>query len=133
MELIRTAASAMRATIALLLLGLLATTAFADSQDAGGEALSGAEIRALIGGNTVAGSMADGQDYAEFYAEDGTIHGDGYTGSWSIDGDRVCFDYGDGATCYGVTADGRSVTWMLDGEADGTGTVRDGNPMDFGG
>jgi hypothetical protein len=93
--------------------------------------LEGAEIRALIAGNTVTGSMSSGQDYAEFYAEDGTIHGRDYTGEWSIEDDRMCFDYGDGATCYGVAADGDAVTWMLDGESDGTGVVRAGNPMDM--
>lgn len=95
------------------------------------DTLKGSEIRALIAGNTVTGSMSSGQDYAEFYAEDGTIRGRDYTGEWSIQDDEMCFDYGDGATCYGVAADGDAVTWVLDGETDGTGVVREGNPMDM--
>lgn len=115
----------------VLAAALLSTAAVADMDEQKGSTLSGDEITALIAGNTVTGSMSSGQQYAEFYAEDGTIHGDGYTGTWSIDGDAMCFDYGEDPTCYHVTADGQSVQWLLDGEVDGTGTVREGNPMDF--
>jgi|AntRauTorcE11898_2_1112593.scaffolds.fasta_scaffold00145_17 hypothetical protein len=93
--------------------------------------LQGSEIRSLIAGNTVTGSMSSGQDYAEFYAQDGTIHGRDYTGEWSIEDDKMCFDYGDGATCYEVAANDDAVTWVLGGESDGTGVVREGNPMDL--
>lgn len=110
---------------------LLSTAAFAGMDEQKGSMLNGDEITDLIAGNTITGSMSSGQQYAEFYAKDGTIHGDGYTGTWSIDGDAMCFDYGEGPDCYEVAADGQSVQWILDGEVDGTGTVRDGNPLDF--
>ena len=113
----------------LLLCALLLPLSSATAANHEHETLSGEEIRALIAGNTVTGSMSSGQDYAEFYAEDGTIHGDGYTGSWSIDDHAMCFDYGEGGTCYRVAADGKSITWILEGEVDGTGVVREGNPM----
>lgn len=115
----------------ILTVTLLSGTAIADMDGQGDGTLSGEEISDLIAGNTVMGSMSSGDKYAEFYAEDGTIRGDGYTGKWSIDGDAMCFDYGDGETCYHIAADDRSIQWILDGEIDGTGTVREGNPMDF--
>lgn len=109
----------------------LSSAALADMDGQGDDTLSGNEITALIAGNTITGSMSSGDQYAEFYAKDGTIHGDGYTGSWSIDGDTMCFDYGEGPDCYHVSADGQAIEWIVDGEVDGTGTVRDGNPLDL--
>lgn len=105
----------------------LATTALADNHVATGE-----EIRDTIGGNTVQGSMIDGSGYTEFYAADGTIRGAGYTGTWSIEEDRMCFGYRDEpADCFGVVVDGDQVTWMKSGTADGTGTILTGNPNNF--
>ena len=92
---------------------------------------SGADITAAIEGNTVQGSMASGDAYAEFYEAGGTIKADGYGGTWSIEGDTMCFDYGEGATCYGVRIDGDQVTWVLDGADDGTGTIVAGKPNEF--
>ncbi|WP_070987409.1 hypothetical protein [Halofilum ochraceum] len=118
--------------IAFIATALVLMSAAAHASEHGEDnTLNGSEIRSLIAGNTVTGSMSSGQDYAEFYAEDGTIHGRDYTGEWSIQDDKMCFDYGDGATCYEVAADGDTVTWVLDGKADGTGVVREGNPMEM--
>lgn len=89
-------------------------------------------IRAAVAGNTVQGSMLDSGAYAEFYAADGTIRGDGYVGAWTVDGDAMCFAYGeDPATCWQVRLSGNQVTWVQDGAEGGTGTIVSGNPNSF--
>lgn len=110
-----------------LLATLAAAPAFAQS------ALSGDAIRSAIGGNTVQGSMSDGAAYTEFYSADGVIKGAGYVGSWSIDGDTMCFAYDgvEGSNCFGMALDGDQVTWLGDGAVAGTGTLVAGNPNGF--
>lgn len=95
------------------------------------ELATGAEIVAAISGNTVQGSMTASGAYAEFYAEDGAIKGQGYTGTWAIEGDAMCFDYGEGKECWNVRIDGEAVTWVQDGADGGTGTIVAGNPNNF--
>ena len=92
---------------------------------------TGAEITAAVAGNTVQGSMLESGAYTEFYQADGVIKGADYTGKWSIEGDQMCFDYGDGTDCWSVRLDGTSVTWVKDGADNGTGTVVTGNPNNF--
>lgn len=118
-------------TFALLIAGPASVHAYGSGAGADHDTLSGSEIEALIAGNTVGGAMAESGEYTEYYAEDGTIHGDGYTGEWTVEDDAMCFDYGEGATCYEIAADGNQVEWIKDGEVDGTGMVADGNPMEF--
>jgi len=110
----------------LALTAVLAFPAIADTAT-----LSGEEIRALIAGMTVEGAMLSSGPYAEFYAEDGTIRGEGYTGTWSVEGDAMCFDYGAGADCWQVGNEGDEVLWIQDGEVGGTGRLVDGNPNEF--
>jgi hypothetical protein len=89
-------------------------------------------IRAAVAGNTVQGSMLDSGAYTEFYAADGTIHGDGYEGAWTVDGDTMCFAYGeDPATCWQVRLSGDQVAWIQEGAERGTGTIVSGNPNGF--
>ncbi len=96
------------------------------------ETATGDAIKAAISGNTVQGSMADATAYTEFYAADGVIKGKDYTGAWTIEADKMCFDYGtDPATCYGVSIVGDQVTWLTDGVSAGTGTLLPGNPNGF--
>ena len=92
---------------------------------------TGAEINAAISGNTVQGSMTTSGAYTEFYATDGAIKGEGYTGTWTVEGDTMCFDYGEGKDCWGVRIDGEAVTWVQDGADGGTGTIVAGNPNAF--
>jgi len=110
---------------------LAAAAAFVASPLMAADLATGDEIRAAVIGNTVSGGMADGTAYAEFYDADGAIKADGYTGEWSIVGDEMCFDYGEGPGCWGLVIDGEMVTWMNDGEAEGTGTIAVGNVNDF--
>lgn len=112
----------LRLTLASLLLAL---PAFAQ------DLATGDAIKAAIAGKTVQGSMIASGAYTEFYAEDGTIKGDGYAGTWTVEGDAMCFDYGEGASCWGVRLSGDQVAWIKDGKEDGTGTLVDGNPNNF--
>jgi hypothetical protein len=89
-------------------------------------------IRSTLSGNTVQGSMADGAGYTEFYAADGVIKGADYTGAWTLEGDKMCFAYGEAQTCYAVSFNGDQVTWLDDAMASaGTGTLLPGNPNNF--
>lgn len=115
-----------RIAAAALLAAALALPAAAE------ERLTGEQIRATVSGNTVEGSMTDTGRYAEFYAADGTIRGEGYTGAWSVEGNTMCFKYGeDPADCWGVGKAGDEVLWIKDGAVLGTGMVRAGNPNEF--
>lgn len=106
----------------LLSLGGMATHAVAETD---GERLTGDEIRELVWGNQVQGSMAGGQAYSEIYLPDGEIVGDGYSGQATIVDDTMCFDYGgDEIDCYGVrrNSDGR-IEWIEDNEVAGYGEI----------
>lgn len=91
-----------------------------------------AEITAAIGdGKTLQGSMVSDR-FAEYYAPDGTIRGEGYTGTWRVADDRMCFAYGGGEeTCWHLEINGPAVTLYKDGEVDGAGMLVDGNAYDY--
>lgn len=112
----------LRATLASL---FLAAPAFAQ------DLATGDAIKAAIADNTVQGSMVESGAYTEFYAADGTIRGDGYTGTWTVENDEMCFNYGEGASCWSARLDGETVTWVKDGKDDGTGTLIAGNVNNF--
>lgn len=107
------------------MLALLTTPAFAQ------ELASGDQITGAIAGNTVQGGMSDGAAYSEFYDTDMTIKADGYTGTWSVADNEMCFDYGEGASCFSVRFSGDQVTWVQDGQEAGTGTITAGNPNGY--
>ena len=97
-----------------------------------GSTATGEQIKAAVSGNTVQGSMIASGAYTEFYEADGVIKGKDYAGKWRIEGDTMCFQYGqDPEACFGVKLDGDQVTWVKDGKDDGTGTVVKGNPNNF--
>lgn len=92
----------------------------------------GDAIRAAIAGNTVQGSMTASGAYTEFYAADGVIKGADYSGSWTIEADKMCFAYGsDPATCWNVRLAGDKVTWINGTTEEGTGTILPGNPNNW--
>lgn len=98
---------------------------------AGGTA-TGEQISAAISGNTVQGSMVASGVYTEFYGADGVIKGKDYAGKWRVNGDAMCFQYGqDPEACWQVKLDGDQVTWVKNGKDDGTGTIVKGNPNNF--
>ncbi len=104
----------------------LATPAFAQ------DPATGEDIRTAISGNTVAGNMSSSGAYTEYYSADGAITGEGYSGTWTVEGDTMCFTYGEGdPTCWGAVIQDDQITWMMDGEAAGSGTIVAGNPNAF--
>mgnify|MGYP006879008862 CR=1 FL=1 len=110
----------------------LASLLFAFPAIAGAAPASGAQILAAITGNTVQGSMDASGAYTEFYQADGIIKGSGYTGSWLVAQNRMCFAYeGTPTTCFAVEIDGEAVTWIGDKGERGTGTILKGNPNGF--
>ena len=92
---------------------------------------TGAEITAAVAGNTVQGNMTASGAYTEFYAADGAIKGKDYTGTWTVEGDTMCFSYGDAPNCWNVRLKGEAVTWVQNGVDGGSGTIVAGNPNDF--
>lgn len=116
----------------MLRAALFATAALIAAPALAQSALTGDQIRGLVSGATIEGAMEGSGPYAEFYAPDGTIRGADYTGAWSVQGDTMCFQYGDGApSCWSVVGSGSSVQWLQDGAVLGTGTVTAGNPNNF--
>jgi hypothetical protein len=93
---------------------------------------TGEAIRAAISGNTVQGSMTSSGGYTEFYAADGAIKGEDYSGTWAVEGDKMCFTYGtDPATCWNVGIAGDAITWLNGGAEEGIGVLLPGNPNNF--
>jgi len=93
------------------------------------EELSAELVAAAVADRTYQGSMT-ADAFAEYYAADGTIRGDGYTGTWRAQPDTLCFAYG-GADeqCWGVLINGPAMTLLKDGKVDGSGMLVDGNPL----
>ncbi|WP_430465107.1 hypothetical protein [Tabrizicola sp.] len=105
---------------------LLAMPAFAQ------DLATGDAIKAAVSDMTIQGSMTSSGPYAEFYAADGTIKGNGYTAAWSIKDDTMCFTYeGSAPDCWSVRINGDQVTWIKDGAEGGTGTIVAGNVNNF--
>jgi hypothetical protein len=98
-----------------------------------GDAPTSEEISAAVSDHSYQGSMsAGGSGFAEYYAPDGTIRADGYSGQWRTEDGAMCFQYGDDPErCFEVTLDGPSMVMHKDGEIDGNGMLILGNPNDF--
>ena len=94
---------------------------------------SASEISAAVSDATYQGSMsAPGSTFAEYYAPDGSITADGYTGKWRADEGMMCFQYGDtDERCFDVKIDGPSMVMFKNGEIDGNGMLIPGNPNEF--
>ena len=105
---------------------LLVTTPLLAADLATGEA-----IRTAISGNTVQGSMTASGAYTEFYAADGAIKGADYAGTWVIEGDTMCFNYGDAPDCWSARIAGDQITWVQNGTDGGAGTILPGNPNNW--
>lgn len=92
------------------------------------QAAKGDEIKAAISGNTVQGSMMETGAYAEFYDPSGAIRGKEYAGTWTIEGDAMCFTYeGSEKSCWQASIAGDQVQWLRDGKPAGDGTILQGN------
>ncbi len=97
-----------------------------------GGLLTGAEITALVSGNTVKGPK-----FSEYYAPDGSIRGreiededEEYLGTWRVDGDQLCvaFPSHDFTNCVSISQmQGREYDFV-GAERHSTRTIIAGNP-----
>lgn len=107
---------------------LIAVTlaAFTSPALAGGFA-SKSEIQNAMGDHTYQGGMLTGA-FSEFYAADGAIKGDGYSGTWRATDSGMCFAYGtDPENCWDLKIEDNVVTLYKDGAVDGAGVIVKGN------
>ena len=98
------------------------------------QALSGDQIKGVVAGATVEGTMNDGMAYSEYYDEDGTIKGKDYKGKWTIKADSMCFVYDSDPgkkMCYQVGQDADGIQWIMNGKVEGTGKVVKGNTNNY--
>jgi len=97
-----------------------------------GGALSGAEIAALVSGNTVKGPK-----FSEYYLPDGSVRGreiedtdEEYLGTWHVEGDQLCvvFPSHDYKNCVAVIQDKDSEYTFAGSGSPGKRTIINGNP-----
>ena len=121
----------LRAPILTALSAVLLSAAMLTSATAAADTkLSGEAIASAVSGHSYQGSMsAPGSGFNEYYAPDGTIHGQGYTGNWTTREGEMCFDYGEDTTCYQVSIDGPSMVLRQDGTIKGNGMLIEGNTV----
>ena len=115
------------------LAGAMVVTLFVPLAAQAGEAPSAAEISAAVSDHTYQGSMSVANSgFAEYYAPDGSIRADGYSGKWRVEDGKMCFQYGDKPErCFGVMLNGPSMEMYKDGMIDGNGMLIAGNPNNF--
>lgn len=97
------------------------------------EVLKAADVSAAVSDRTYQGSMSvAGSGFAEYYAPDGSIRADGYSGKWRVEDGAMCFQYGEKPeSCFDVRFNGPSMEMYKDGEIDGNGMLIEGNPNNF--
>ena len=118
---------------AMVLLVMILTVPLTMLAAVAGEKPTAGEITSAVSDHTYQGSMSNaGSGFAEYYAPDGTIRGDGYTGKWRTEDGAMCFQYGeDPERCFEVTVNGPSMVMYKDGDIDGNGMLIEGNPLEF--
>ena len=114
-------------------LGILAMALVLPYAAKADEALKASDISAAVSDHSYQGSMSKpGSVFSEYYAPDGSIRAEGYSGQWRAEDGAMCFQYGDGPErCFGVTIDGPSMVMYKEGEIDGNGMLIPGNPSGF--
>ncbi|MGI9486716.1 MAG: hypothetical protein ACR2RF_12730 [Geminicoccaceae bacterium] len=97
------------------------------------DAPSAEEVTAAVSDHSYQGSMSvAGSGFAEYYASDGSIKADGYSGTWRAEDGAMCFQYGDKLeSCFEVRFHGPSMEMYKDGKLDGNGMLIEGNPNNF--
>jgi hypothetical protein len=97
------------------------------------DAPSAEEVETNVSDHTYQGSMSvAGSGFAEYYAADGSIKANDYSGAWRAEDGAMCFQYGDKPeSCFEVRFHGPSMEMYKDGELDGNGMLIEGNPNDF--
>ncbi|MGI9450477.1 MAG: hypothetical protein ACR2QH_07565 [Geminicoccaceae bacterium] len=91
------------------------------------------EVTAAVSDHTYQGSMSvAASGFAEYYAPDGSIRADGYSGKWRTEDGAMCFQYGDKPeNCFEVRFNGPSMEMYKDGALDGNGMLIKGNANNF--
>ena len=125
-----------------LLLGVVPAHGFADEAleqaKVGARKLSAKDVTAVLIGNTLGGKSESGDQWFEYYTEDGRVLGiassSPYKGEWSFDHDFFCLKFPDGDDCYVVMYnDQKKMMYMLhkDGSLYGStaGSIVAGNPQ----
>lgn len=88
------------------------------------------EISKAVSDHSYQGSMSSpNSGFNEYYAPDGTIHGEDYEGKWTTKDGEMCFAYGEEPNCYAVSIDGPSMTLRQDGVIKGNGMLIQGNTV----
>ena len=118
---------------AVLAAGILALGLSMPMAAHAGESPKAAEISAAVSDHSYQGSMSKaGSVFSEYYAPDGAIKADGYSGKWRAKDGAMCFQYGDNPErCFEVTIDGPSMVMYKEGKIDGNGMLIPGNPNGF--
>jgi hypothetical protein len=102
------------------------TSAAALTLPASAHLLTGEEIRTTFAGNTMRSVARNGSIHGEFYANYGAISGVSggarYSGTWRVEGDKLCTSYPghpQDSECTGVAVDGDQVYYLdADGKVD---------------
>ena len=104
--------------IAMSLFALCLAVSAASPGRAAERALDGAEIQALLSGNSVHGTWGS-TDYWSYFAADGvtlyrTERGVD-RGQWRVKGDQYCSTWAQsGESCYRLARDGNQLIWLTD-------------------
>ena len=106
----------MRRRLTAGMIGLCLCAAAAAPGRAGEQTLSGAEIQALLTGNSVHGVWG-GTEYWSYFATDGsTLYRTSRgvdRGQWRVKGDQYCSVWAQsGESCYGLARDGEQLIWV---------------------
>jgi len=125
-------ASALAILALILAGGVAAGIWYASPARKQGGPLTGAEITALVSGNTVKGPK-----FSEYYASDGSIRGreiedtdEEYQGTWHVEGDQLCiaFPSHDYRSCVSISRDKSSEYDFADAGRHSKRTIVAGNP-----
>ncbi len=99
---------------------------------AGAEArmASSTELSEAIVGNTLQGALQGEAQFSEYYTVDGDVRGDGYVGTWSVEGDHLCHQImPNPKSCWQLEITGSDVKIFKDGKHRGGATILSGNPL----
>ncbi len=114
------------------------STSASPAPTATGKPVEAAELTALLANRTYSGEY-NGAPYSEYYDANGTLRGKDVagatSGTWKVQGDKVCFTYTTDATpttgCYTANLDGNTVLWFKDGVYNDSTTFVIGNPNNY--
>ncbi|HWA43418.1 MAG TPA: hypothetical protein VHA10_09435 [Hypericibacter adhaerens] len=98
------------------------------------EILMGSEIQRLIVGHTLTGQTLKRGEFSDSYKTDGTFEGAGYSGTWTIQNNALCFEIKgqpDSKGCWQFGRDGNGFQLISEGKIVGAGSTAKANPDDL--